>query len=622
MQFVKEKLNSLSRICTRKFKLPGEQLAAAALGAFSPRERAIFWTLMAIMAGSTVGMLFHINRVFLVKVPAHGGTLLEGAIRSPILINPLFAGSERASEVDRDLTTLLYSGLLRRSSDGVLVPDLAERYEISPDGLTYTFYLKENIVWHDGKPITASDIVFTVERAQDPLLESPQRANWENVGVEELSERKIRFILKDPYTPFLENLTMGILPRHIWESIDPAQFEYNRYNREPIGSGPYAYVSMKRDKNDVPVSYELEAFDRFASGTPYIEKIRIQFYTNEDALLAALRAGEIRSTAYLSPEGAAALKDEGFRIKTNALRHVFGVFFNQNQETVFADAAVRRALRDSVDRERITSQVFRGFATPLSGPLPPGTLGYTSILSNAPDAPATSTPSFAEKIAAERTRLEQNGWKWSDTDGALVKKSGKETKKLSFAISTIAPSSIPALKAVAAILEENWKALGADVSIKVFETRGDLSQSAIRPRKYDALLFGEVIGRGSDPYAFWHSSQRLDPGLNIALYANIKADKLLEEGRIATTTERRAEINRDLAEIIAQDAPAIFLYAPHLMYAVPRELGGMTLGNVVTPSERFAGVADWYLTTTKVWKLFAKDRKRGEPEASRGNEGM
>lgn len=586
----------------KRFELPWEQTVSFIVRSFSKKERVIFLAFSILMSASALLILWNVNNAFLVEIPAHGGTLTEGAIRSPVLINPLFSNSERASEVDRDLTALIYSGLLRANPDGTLIPDLAERFEVSADGLTYTFTLKDNIYWHDGKPITTDDVVFTIAKAQDSALKSPKRANWDGVAVEALSNRTVRFILQDPYPPFLENMTMGILPKHIWESIDPSQFEYNRYNREPIGSGPYELADPKRDitrdNNDVPLYYDLVAFDKFALGKPYIENIRMRFYNNEESLLKALRGGEIDGTAYISPESAKELSQEGFRIEATPLLHVFGVFFNQNQKGVFADKAVRSALESTMDKERIINEVFHGYATAIDGPLPPGALGYIEE--------GSADKTFEDRIQDAKALLAKDGWKYDEEERVMVKKVKKETQKLSFSISTISPTVIPALKGAAAIIKEDWEKLGAQVDVKVFETKGDLSQNAIRPRKYDALLFGEVIGRESDPFAFWHSSQRLDPGLNIALYANVKVDKLLEDARKTNDPDTRALKYTTFEQTVRDDIPAVFVYSPDLVYALPEGVNGVRIGHVVTPSERFLDIYTWYIEKAKVWKIFTK----------------
>jgi len=595
---VKEKLFSLFSIFVKRFEMPWIKTADIAMRSFSRNERMVFAFLGTTMVLSALLIVWNMNRSFLVEVPAHGGMFTEGAIRSPGFINPLFSTSERALEVDRDLTALIYSGLLRATPNGKLILDLADYYEISPDGLTYTFTLKDNVYWHDGEPITADDIVFTIIKAQTSALKSPKRANWDGVAVEALSDRTVRFILENPYPPFLENMTMGILPKHIWESIDPAQFEYNRYNREPIGSGPYKWISIKRDSNDIPLYYDLEAFDKFALGKPYIDNIRIKFYGNEENLLEALRAGEIDSTAYVSPEAASKLESEGFRIETTPMRHVFGVFLNQNQKEIFTNKIVRRALEKSVDVKRIINEVFYGYATAIDGPLPPGSLGFTEKESTEP------TP--AERLEEARSLLEKDGWKYDEEEHVMIKKTKTETQKLAFSISTISPSVIPALKGAVTILKENWDALGGNIDVKIFETPGDLRQNAIRPRKYDALLFGEVIGRDNDPYAFWHSSQRLDPGLNIALYTSITGDKLLEEARAMGDNEKRTETYAEWSEELKNDIPAVFLYSPHLIYVASPRISGMNMGNVVTPSERLLSIHEWYVEKTNVWKIFTQ----------------
>jgi len=173
---------------------------------------------------------------------------------------------------------------------------------------------------------------------------------------------------------------------------------------------------------------------------------------------------------------------------------------------------------------------------------------------------------------------------------------------LSFSIST---GDAPELRAVANELVNTWKRLGAKVDILVFET-GDLNQDIIRPRSFDALLFGEVISRNADVYPFWHSSQRNDPGLNIALYANSRVDKLLEEGRSASDPTVAEKSYLAFAEEIASDIPAIFLYTPSYLYVIPESVGSVSLGLLSTPQDRFAGIRDWYIQTDKVWKIFAE----------------
>lgn len=524
------------------------------------------------------------------EVPADGGSLTEGVIGIPRFINPLLA----ISEADRDMTILVYSGLMRATKSGI-IPDLAESYTVSDTGLIYTFTLRENIFFHDGSPITADDIEFTVLKAQDPALKSPKRANWEGVTVEKIDERQIRFTLKQPYAPFLENTTLGIIPKAIWKNADTEQFSFSEFNIRPIGSGPYEISDIKRNASGIPEYYDLVPFKNFALGKAYIHDIRIRFYNNEDTLLGALRAGDVEAVNAITPEKAEGLSREGFLVSGAPLPRVFGVFFNQNQAPLFADKAVRTALSEAVPREDIVRDVLFGYGTPIGGPIPPGSRGFGG---ESPEN--TMTPE--ERVNAARAILERDGWKQDESGIYEKKKSKKETIRLSFSLST---SDVPELKSVAERLKTEWEKVGATVELKVFES-GDLNQNVIRPRKYDAILFGEIVGRDSDLFAFWHSSQRNDPGLNIALYTNSVADKLLEEMRRTTDPEKRAAAYEKFRIEIAKDVPAVFLYAPEFVYVLPPKIKGAHIGTITVPAERFLNINTWYIDTDLVWKIFEK----------------
>lgn len=172
---------------------------------------------------------------------------------------------------------------------------------------------------------------------------------------------------------------------------------------------------------------------------------------------------------------------------------------------------------------------------------------------------------------------------------------------MSFSIST---GDAPELKKVADELIASWRNLGADVQALYFET-GDLNQNVIRPRNFDALLFGEVIGRDADLYPFWHSTQKSDPGLNVAMYSNTDADKFLEEARRASDPTEAEESYLSFAAEVMDDVPAVFLYTPGFVYVVPEEMQAMAIGSLAVSQDRFLGIRDWYLETNKVWKIFA-----------------
>ena len=578
----------------------------------SNRRKKTFLGFFLLFIFSLGGIVVLFDRSFTTVVPASGGTLTEGVRGIPRFVNPLLA----ASDVDRDITTLVYSGLLRIGRGGDFIPDLAKSYSVSNDGLTYTFNLRDSLTWHDGRALTSDDIIFTIKKAQDPSLKSPKRANWEGVAVEAPDSKTVVFTLKHPYGPFLENATLCILPKHIWGSVDSESFPFNQFNTAAIGSGPYQIEQISRDGSGIPDRYTLKPFANYALGEAKISTLQIRFYPNEADLQVALLKNAVESMGTVAPDFAGTIVNPSTRIATSSrpLPRVFAVFFNQNSQPVLTSAAVRNALDRVVDRQAIITTIFGGYAAPLAGPIPPGSLGYSGGTSS------PSSLSHQEQILKARSILAAAGWtqnplthiyeKVTITKSQKDKKDPgkKETSELAFSLST---ADTPELKLAAGMIVDSWKELGARVLLNVFEI-GDLNQNVIRPRKYDALFFGEIVGRDPDLFSFWHSSQRNDPGLNVAMYANPSADKLLEAARGSTERNVRAERYREFAEIIREDTPATFIYAPYFLYALPRALKGVELGSITVPSDRFLDINNWYINTERVWTAFA-----GPPQSAR-----
>ncbi|MBI2610164.1 hypothetical protein HYW53_03225 [Candidatus Giovannonibacteria bacterium] len=550
-------------------------------------ERILSLILIASAVIGFLGTVSILNARFSFLAPAKGGTLHEGIIGNPHFVNPLLA----ISDTDRDLVSLVFSGLMRPDGQGNLIPDLAERYEVSEDRLSYTFYLKNDAFFHDQKELKADDIVFTVALAKNPNLKSPLRASWEGVETEKVNDRTVRFWLKRPYAQFLENTTLGILPEHIWKSIDPEQISLAKANLRPVGSGPYKVQNVAINANDVIESYTLESFSDFISGKPFVQKIVTHFYPSEDELLKAHDKGAIDSFGAISPKNVSKIKKNNVVLKSLTLPRIFAVFFNQNEKKLFTDKAVREALNLAADKDKIVKEVLEGHGVAISSPLPPGTLGAISV---------TSTEYNIEKA---RAILEKNGWIKNSETGIYEKiEKKKVVETLSFSLAT---SNWPDLIRAADILRASWEELGAKVEVKVFEI-GDLNQNVISPRKYDALLFGEVVGRDPDPFAFWHSSQRNNPGLNIALYTSAKVDKILETARTLSSAEDREKEYAEFQEEIQADLPAIFLYSPYYLYVVPNNLKGFSTEHITVPSERFSGVNKWHFDTIYIWKIFKR----------------
>lgn len=557
------------------------------LTSLSLTGKVVFYSLVGVFALSAVMLLWEVNSAYLIEIPQSGGKLIEGVIGSARYINPVLS----VTEGDKDLSALIYSGLTRLEPDGNITLDLADSYSISPDGKTYSFILRPDATFHDGKLVTVDDVIFTIKKIQDTTSKSNKRAYWEGVNVEKVSDREVKFTLQQPYAPFIENTTIGILPQHIWQQLSGEQFTSSEFNTKPIGSGPYKVASVARGENGIPVSYTLESNDKYYFTKPYIKNIIFKFYNTEKNLIEAYEHGDVRAINGISPDNAIMLKNSGERVVEAPLPRVFAVFFNQSTNKALGYKDVRQALSLAVDRQGIVNTVLQGFGSPLDSAVPKS---FTSeVQSNDRDLGARRDEAIA--------LLEKNGWQLN-ASGIREKKVGATIIPLAFTIST---SDAPELTEVAQHAQAAWKAIGADVSIKVTEG-GYLNQNVIKPRKYDALLFGQVVNRDLDLYAFWHSSQTADPGLNVSMYQNKTVDTLLETMRGETKRDARQEIYQKIQAELENDMPAVFLYSPHFIYVVPDELKGIDLRQVSTPSERFTTVNKWYLNTDTIWNIFNK----------------
>jgi peptide/nickel transport system substrate-binding protein len=594
-------IDFFKKIFSKKWEIGALQSAEKIVKNFSPAEKTIFGIFVFGLFFSTLFLLIKLNDSFMVEIPTVGGTVSEGIVGSPRFINPILA----LNDADRDLTELIYSGLLKATSDGRLSTDLASDYNISDDGLVYTFNIKENAKFQDGANVTADDVVFTIKKIQDPAVKSPKRASFDGVLAEKTGDKQIKFTLKKPYSPFLENTTIGILPKHLWKDATSDEFPFSQLNIEPIGSGPYKIAEIKRDSSGLPTSYLLNPFEEYTLGEPYVKNLILKFYTNSKNLIDGYNKGEIDAISAISPSDGIALKEKGVRLEKTPLPRIFGLFFNQNEKPIFAEKAVRQALNISVDKNIILKEIFGGYGTIIDGPIPvklaPEKKSDFASLEN---FSATTSP----RIDEAKKLLKKSGWTENKTTGMMEKISTKDKKTIvtefAFSISTVNTTE---LKNTALMLKEMWKKIGANVDVKIFEA-GDLNQNVIRARKYDTLLFGEIIGRDLDLYAFWHSSQRNDPGLNIASYTNSKADKILEEIRAISNYDKRAEKLSAFETEIKNDTPAVFLYSPDFLYVVPKQVKGFNMNYITIPSERFLNIQNWYINTEKVWKIFAKDK--------------
>ena len=550
------------------------------LRALSNRERLtvnlLFLVVIISFFVTAIAFYYHWTKA----VPIAGGEYTEGVVGQPMYVNPVLA---EGNDADMDLCALVYSGLFKYDPNGEIVPDLAEGYEISDDKLTYTVHLKKDIKWQDGESFSADDVLFTVQNIQDPAFKSPLRQNWRGVGMEVADENTVQFILQSPYSFFLNNLTVGILPKHIWESVAPANFTLTDYNLRPVGTGPYKFSNFEKDEEGNILSYDLEANENYYGEKPFIEKISFSFYFDEDSMLDAYNNKQVFGMSYLSPARIEDIKSRrSSRIHSINIPRYFAVFFNQQKSKVLANREVRKALSLAADRQAIIREVLAGEGKELFSPIPPGAVGFTDDVKK-----------FSYDIEKANKTLDDDGWKKGD-DG--IRK--KDNQVLEINLTT---TDWPDLTQTADILKAQWEAVGAKVNIESLPA-ADVQQNFIRPREYEALLFGQVVGIDPDPYAFWHSSQTRDPGLNLALYSSQDVDKMLEKLRQEMSKDKRVEYYKEFQQAVAEDAPVLFLFSPSYLYVHGKNVQGMNVSSMVTPDKRFSDVTKWYVKIKRVKK--------------------
>lgn len=560
---------------------PGREELNKALYSFSYKRMVFFILLCVAFLVSLFLILNKINHTYTFERPLSGGSFEEGVVGSPRFINPVLA----TSNTDRDITALVFAGLMKKSTDGSMQPDLAGTFTISPDKLTYTFTLRDGAVFHDKTPVTADDVIFTITSIQDGKLKSPHQANWQNVAVTKIDDRTVEFRLGSPYASFIEYTSIGIVPAHLWQDLDTDDFTFSDTNLLAVGAGPYRITHIEKKKNGLIESITLKRFSGYAQKAPYIEKITFVFYKNEGDLVRAFEKNRIDHINAISAEAARKLQNKGEAVMSTPLSRIFGLFFNANKQDLFRDKEVVAAINLGIHREEIIQSVLYGYGQTVTGPIPP----KMYIRETEPQMKDSAT-----RTQEANAILDKDGWVRGE-DGIR----SKNGKVLRFSIST---GDARELQSTAEIIKKDLREIGIDVEIKIFEI-GSLNQSVIRPRDYESLFFGQIVNNEDDLFAFWHSSQRNDPGLNIASYTNSKVDGILQKLISANAEEERTQNLQALDKEITSDMPAIFIYAPDFIYVTDGRVQGISIENIVFPSERFNHVTDWYINTETIWKF-------------------
>ena len=542
------------------------------------RDKFIVVLLIGVVAAATIAAFASANSANSAPA-ANGGTYSEGVVSPapPQTFDPLFA----ATQAERDVSALLFSGLTRFDQRGIVVRDLATDFSSSEDGKTWTFTIRSDARWHDGAPVSAEDVLYTVGVAQDPSYRGPYAGTFAGAKVEALDERTVRFTLPDVFAPFLEASTMPLLPAHLLRDVAAAALARDSFNTRPIGTGPFRFDSIDETRitlvrND---AYYRDAPERTR---PYLDKLVLRLFPDANAAVQALARGEVQGMGGLSTDDADRVK----RVRDVALSYfpsdeVTVLYFNLAPDhPTFRDRVVRQAIASAINRQRMVQLVTGGHASISDEPVSPSSWAYVSTSDL---RPRRYMPNDAITLLQEAD--------WVDHDGDGVR--DKNGVALRFSLVT---NDDPARVATVQQIATDLDAIGMDVRIDVVSFR-ELVGTRARERAFDAMVLTVSTGMDPDPYTFWHSSQAKDPGLNFTSYATLAMDRALEQARRTLDTAQRRQLYEQVFTQLRDDAPAVYLYFADYVYAVDRSVRGVRIAPLSDPSGRFWSVDDWYVRT-------------------------
>lgn len=510
-----------------------------------------------------------------------GQIYTEAVAGAPVYVNPLLA----TSRADRDLSALLYSGLTRVDEFGQPVPDLAESWEVTPDGLTYTFHLRPDVTWHDGEPFTANDVAFTMSLLRDPDFPGPADLGefWRTVETYAIDDTTIEFVLTQPLAAFPEYAGIGILPAHLLGGIDAEALVDDPFNLQPVGTGRMWWESIINEDDEVVV-VTLRAYNQFYDNPRRVtlEGVIFRFYPEAGDAFRALGPEAQGYAGLNASQLEAALGSTGLSLYSARLPVYGAVIFNQQNAAnlpFFQDERVRQALWLSLDRSALVAEAFGQEATPTHSTVLPASWAYNAVLPSVP-----YDPTRAAQL------LDEAGWM---LDGSTRAREGKR-----FAF-TLLVSDTPAERALAEGIRDAWRDMGIDVTLEPLDAADLLERlqsppSAEAGRAFDAALveFSQGLLADPDPYAFWHDSQ-IERGQNYSGFTDNDVDEALELARRDPNGVRRAELYRAFQLRFIETGAAVVLYNPVYHYAVSCQVQGIQLSILVDPSERFNRLHEW-----------------------------
>ena len=532
------------------------------------------WLLLLTL---TVGVLalgavwYRASRLSQAHPPEPGGTYTEGIAGAPSHINPLF---DSANDVDKDLSALIFSGLTRLGPDGEVLPDLAESWDIDDNGLSYIFHLREGVLWHDGEPFTADDVVFTFKALQDDNYRGePARAElFRSLTVSKIDDLTVRVDLAQPFAPVLAYLSVGILPQHLLGDLDAGQLYASPFNQQPIGTGPFRLLDLSGDRA------VLASNPSYHLGEPYLRRLELRFFTDEPTLLKALKEGQVLGAFFRSPLSA----DDRLYVESNDRWQVlqlpsttYTILYFNNALPSLQDQRVRQALAYATDRDTITTAILDGQAVRADSPIPTGTWAHFSALEGYKYDPTRAA-----------ALLDEAGWVMQP--GGVRAKDGQELRL------NLVTNEEGSRVAVADAIAGSWSALGIPTVVSPQQPTS-LLRDALMPHHFDVALYGFDSGLDPDPYPAWHSSQTAAGGNNLAGFVDPQSDLLLEMARQTSDVATRKALYRQFQEIFAWEMPSLPLYQRTLTYVVDRRLQGIESLVLFDSSSRFSEIRQWHL---------------------------
>ncbi|MDQ5912884.1 MAG: Peptide transporter substrate-binding protein [Patescibacteria group bacterium] len=531
--------------------------------------------LFLLLIGGVIFQTRSLGAYYLKEVPVAGGIYTEGILGSFTNANPLYA----ASSVDNSVGRLVFAGLFKFDQNNALVGDLGKSWTVDERGTTYTVLLKDNLTWHDGKPLTSADIVYTYAMIQNPDAKSPLASSWTGIKVVAIDEKTVAFTLPSILTSFPYSMTNGIVPKHLLEGVPPTQLRSISFNtNKPIGAGPFKWEAIEV-VGDNPEEREqriaLVPNDQYNGGRPKLDRMIIRTFQTQQLLESAFEKRDINAAAGLTAMPKEFQNDATITDYNVPLTSQVMVFFKTTADP-FKDVKVRQALSLGVDTKKVLKTVERPII-PSNSPLLRSQVGYDKTV-----VQKTSNQQMAEKL------LDEAGWAVG-ADGTRT----KDGKPLTFILTT---QSNSVYNTVSNELKKQWRAIGVDVEVS--PQKDNELQSALTVHNYDALLYGIASGPDPDVFAYWHSSQadlRSPNRLNFSEYTSTVSDKALEGGRTRTDAAVRAIKYKPFLEAWSNDAPAIALYQPRYLYMVREPLFNFDQTSMNNGADRFNNVINWMI---------------------------